>query len=278
MSSGKKALDLSAFPSDDEDDVEPQGGAMPAPKANASFGEEYLAQFGWKKGKPIRPGGVVEEYKPKSEGGFSNSSQSRVDRTQLVAGTAIARVQTSGNTAQSVGVITRTDGVSAEVEFVDGTRGVVPIAQLRVASGLEAARIQKRGRETDSGPSGGDASGVPVVDPSAWIVPQLVVRVVEPAPGEDPDKFEPLKATVVKVTRGPGGGRVVLSNGLTVAGSQLDTVLPKKGERGILLGGPHRGKLATVTVRPKDGDIQVTLPDGSAATVAPEHICVCQGV
>jgi hypothetical protein len=101
----------------------------------------------------------------------------------------------------------------------------------------------------------------------------LVVRVVEPSSSEPADAFEPFKATVVKVERGPGGGRVVLSNGFTVAAQQLDTVVPKKGEKGLLVGGPHRGKLATVVSRPKGADVDVTLADGSVAAVPPEYIC-----
>eukprot|EP00672_Neobodo_designis_P016086 CAMPEP_0174842434 /NCGR_PEP_ID=MMETSP1114-20130205/9915_1 /TAXON_ID=312471 /ORGANISM="Neobodo designis, Strain CCAP 1951/1" /LENGTH=109 /DNA_ID=CAMNT_0016076637 /DNA_START=36 /DNA_END=362 /DNA_ORIENTATION=+ len=109
MAGEKRGIDLSAFPSDDDssDGDAPTEQRPPLAKDSASFGAAYLAQFGWKKGQPIRPGGVTEEYKPRSEGGFASAGQAKVDTTRLVTGAAVARVQATGGGAPAVGTITR---------------------------------------------------------------------------------------------------------------------------------------------------------------------------
>ena len=260
-----RPVNIDDLPSDDEDDqLQASGPGQPS-----SFGVQYLKQFGWKPGDPLRAGGVVAEYAPKSEGGFA-AAGGKQDKGLMVVGATVATIigQGSGAAAGELGTITRVDAERAEVEFRDGRRALVKLAHLRHATANEEA---KRGRD-DAAPNGG-ASGAP---DTRWIVKRLIVRVVEADPGAaDAASFVPYKATVVSMTPGAAGGRVVLSNGSTVNGRQVDTVLPKKGERGLVVLGEHRGKLVTVRDRRKADGVVIAevAADAPPLELRAEELC-----
>jgi hypothetical protein len=257
---------LAELPSSGDDQDDDDTGQRAAGRPGApSFGEDYLKQYGWKKGAPIRPGGTVSEYAPKSVGGFASSTATKQSVAEMRVGTIVVPVGLHG---ERPAAITRVDGVRAELEFADGQRAVVALSMLRHAGAVEAGALK---RPRPDAPSGGEATA-----DVSWIVERLVVRVVhgDTTTAED---FQPYKATVAKVERrGSGsGGIVLLSNGLRVSGHSLDTVIPKKGERGMVVLGVHKGRMATVLEKSGDA-VHVDIATVGPQWVQPEEICALE--
>lgn len=293
---------------DEDDDDDTAGGPF------TGFGEAYLQQFGWKKGQPIREGAAVEQYAPKVTGGFVATNSAKQDLEAMKLGSLVVRVLASagtkapaagGSSAAEAAEIVRIDGSAAEVEYVGGRRDKCPIPQLRHAGSVEAATFRqakaqkaaqvakpataagaavgaKRGRDEPTSaratpPPAGAGAADAAAQNTAWIVPKLVVRVVEPADGEaSAGVFEPFKATVVRLDRSTQ--RILLSTGAWVAAHRVDSVVPKLGKSGLIVSGVHTGKRATVAgkrVASDDGSsrVPVTLADGSSVTLPVESVC-----
>jgi hypothetical protein len=221
------------------------------PVDGEAWGRQMLQSFGWKDGQPLRDGGRVEQYVPSVVGGFPSGggktnveSENRVGNIVVVEGAACE--------------ILRTDGNNAEVEFADGSRRKI-VASLMKAAGAVDREVFSQAKQT----SGSRIS---------WITPRLLVRVVA---GEDGLPVEPYKATVVRVDH--AGNRVLLNNGRTVQPECCDTVLPKIGEKGLVVVGPRRGSIGTLEEKLKNGatvTLIVRFGPSDTAKLSPEEISV----
>lgn len=174
-------------------------------------------------------------------------------------------------TVTQIGRLTRVDGADCEVLFADGTRTKMKRGSLRLAlptetalferwcldpSTLPAASRGKRSREADAVL----ASSVAQHAPKKWAQRNLIVRVTDGgAPQHVGKKFVVLEANHRDDRMLLSSADVTEDSAAPIVSSQrfLETVIPKVGEVGLVIQGPHRGERAALIKREKNSDGEV---------------------
>ena len=198
---------------------------------------------------------------------------------------------------EQIVLVTRVDpnGEFLEVEHADGRRLKIPKKDCRPAlhgeceifkqwrsnrgcipkPGLSQSLERKRGREPDA--EGG--AKVPAV---WWAIPKLVVRCVNAEfPAALGQNFR-VDAAVRKANEVIARPIVPCSDGslnITFRQEDIETVVPRVGERGIVVLGPHRGEIVTVIERENDGhrrdcrSVCIRFDDGAVDSLDAAQIC-----
>lgn len=205
----------------------------------------------------------------------------------------------------SLGEVTRSDSKNLYVEivFLSGERGKFNLCEVRPAGFMEQKLFRKWQADPSSRPvtvlrNTTDPSAVATAagtspPPSAWwALPKLLVRIVSPQAGVE---WLGQKAFIESITRKEqrvrlrrkevnGGNEAILD---VVGLEHIETVVPRVGERGILVLGLRRGELVEVLERrrnatTKDLETVVVKQVGAHSTenqpfeVKPEEICLLQ--
>ena len=268
--------------SDDEEPTFEESTSTGAPAAT-SFGSQYLAKLGHKEGQPLQAGGATTAYVPATTGGFASSNNKdivhRTDAFKIGVAVVLESRGASASTQQlptlggpgtkPMGIISRCNQAEkiCEVKFPGDRKTNILFQHLRLASEVETQLVEKamaeggpmrgkRGERDDEEPH---RNGDPARDVT-WIVPGLIVRsLAESSLGK--------KGVVTEVTSSTGGGNTTIvtlrlqddvGTITKVNGQRVDTVIPKKGDRAMVIKGFLKGHFATILERVKDpesGDV-----------------------
>jgi hypothetical protein len=280
------ARELALCDDDDEPEGEYRGAEDDGDDSMRSmgFGERMLKQLGWKPGQALRPGASATQYVPKVTGGFTATNTASHDVSAVKVGSVVVVLPGGANMhGGKVAAVLRSRGNDLELQFGDAARGVAQRNDVRHAGNAEQADFATALAEATGSAKRARDDVAPAVPPPApapmWAVPKLVVRVVE-GTGINDAPFEPFKDTVRSVDR--AACTVTLAGGATVPGAAIDTVVPRAGQRGLVVLGKKRGVIATVTGKRRaaaSGAMVVPVQGKNGGTddeISVEEICLME--
>lgn len=202
----------------------------------------------------------------------------------------------------ALGEITRLDAAMKNIEvlFLSGERRKLSVHDVKPAGFVEQSLYRRWKNAPElrpvalipspvASPVGDISAPLPPQSPSSWwVLPKLVVRVVAETAPQD---WAGVKAVVTAIQRkesrirlmrcSSGGSPNKQSAEVEVEGLEsVESVVPKRGEMGMLVLGERKGELVTVEARHRtesEGLVRVTVSPvaklGESFDVLPSEIC-----